>query len=127
MLEASEVKPPEYDTEFHREELTSWDQIQSHSVPGWYYRGHEKITHGLTTLLERCCQLENVEKPLRFELALIRAFRRAYHHYDHYVPDFDHKVEWMALMQHHGAPTRLLDFTYSIYVAAFFAFEKAED
>jgi hypothetical protein len=29
----------------------------------------------------------------------------------------------MALMQHYGAPTRLIDFTYSIQVAAYFATE----
>jgi len=50
--------------------------------------------------------------------------RKAIHFLDK-VPDIGDTFRWMALMQHHGAPTRLLDFTWSPYVAAFFALESS--
>ena len=41
------------------------------------------------------------------------------------MPTQDNALDWLALIQHYGGPTRLLDFTYSLYVSAFFAIETA--
>lgn len=56
---------------------------------------------------------------------MLRQFQRRAHHYITDPPSPEHKLEWLALIQHHGGPTRLLDFTHSFYVAAFFALERA--
>ena len=107
--------------------LKSWDELRDHSKSGWLYRGQRSTQWGLITSLQRCCDNEKIPARERgvFERKLLREFRRAYHHYSPHVPALTHTLEWLALMQHHGAPTRLLDCTYSVYMAAYFALEDA--
>lgn len=54
-----------------------------------------------------------------------RSFQRRAHHYLKDAPELGKLIEWWALIQHFGGPTRLLDFTWSFYAAAFFAIERA--
>ncbi len=58
------------------------------------------------------------------EARILRIFKRKAHQFLEKPPDWDDDFQWMALMQHHGAPTRLIDFTWSPYVAAFFALAR---
>jgi hypothetical protein len=59
------------------------------------------------------------------ESRILRIFKRKANNYSIDATAIKDDFEWMALMEHHGAPTRLLDFTWSPYVAAFFALEQA--
>lgn len=81
----------------------------------------------LVTGLEHVCRDIDQglgQAPVR-ETALLREFLRRAHHYIADLPALRDMIEWLALMQHHGAPTRLLDWTYSLHVAAHFALFKA--
>ena len=113
---------------FFEEPIRKVEELFQYQKDGWIYRGQRDSQWKLKTTLERACDNYGhlLNKARDNENVLLRDFQRKYHHYSQYIPDSDHTLEWLSLMQHYGAPTRLLDFTYSIVIAAYFALENAE-
>lgn len=121
---------------FHEEYIGTWQALlegetrfyrDRHKDSGeWLFRGMHCSGWKLETALERACKThyeQDLSKAPRIEHILTREFRRRYHNHRVGIPDPD-GIEWLSLMQHYGAPTRLLDFTYSFFIAAYFAMEK---
>jgi hypothetical protein len=97
----------------------------------FFYRGQVNKVWGLAPSLfreliekkgdfQRCFEIEKDAK---------KEFESQVHMYldPSVLPNSHEWLEWWALMQHYGAPTRLLDWTASPYVAAYFAIESGED
>ena len=101
---------------------TTWSEARSLFLEkrGWIFRGQRETSWHLETTIQRVVGTKDGVGP---EVALLLEFQRRAHHYISVcdLPGQDDILEWLALMQHHGCPTRLLDFTRSPFVAAYFA------
>jgi hypothetical protein len=87
----------------------------------------EYLQRGLKRHFAKRSRLDKRYIPvLDLEGGLIRRFQRQCHHYLIDTPQEDNLMEWLALMRHYGAPTRLMDWTWSFYVALFFAIHRSE-
>lgn len=89
----------------------------------WVFRGHSKETHSLVPCVGRAPSTSRDRR--KFESSLFDMFcREARAHVD---PLPASSWEWLALAQHHGLPTRLLDWTDNPLVALYFAVRKHDD
>jgi hypothetical protein len=89
----------------------------------WVFRGQADSQWGLQNAIERT---DFIRLHKDIEGNFLAEFQRGARNYLSRDEIPEHLIEWLALMQHHGAPTRLLDFTKSPFIGAYFAYEIAQ-
>lgn len=111
-------------------EFNSWEDLKVafSRRPLWGFRGQGDFRWPLETNILRQAIRNGTDDLclLSRESWVLYQFQRFGHHYKDDFPDLESTLDWLALIQHYGGPTRLLDFTYSLYIAAFFAIEATD-
>ena len=125
-------------TEIKEQIIESWEDfdesVRKKPYRKWIYRGHPEATWKLESSLYRSFQnVQNLHRlgygqekkliPYKHEERMIKHFKANAHLFLTHLPDDSNDLNWLALMQHYGAPSRLLDFTFSPYIAAYFCLE----
>ncbi len=140
-LKSSPDRFADYDRQFDMfvvaDPCQSWEEFcqWSSRLRGWGFRGQRQSEWPLWTALDRGVRVTYSDQnhaghyPIdREEVTrqfLLRFQRRA-HMYLADVPLGRDIASWLGLMQHYGAPTRLLDWTESPEIALYFAVRETE-
>jgi hypothetical protein len=125
--------------------LSSWKEVQAalDSFPApaltfgpegdleqatWVFRGLKSTEYDLEPRIERDSKGKSCAWPALESMQLLEFQSKAPMYMNAYeLPDFEDKPSWLALMQHQGISTRLLDFSYSSYVALYMALRERNE
>lgn len=100
-------------------EISSWEELKNALTnldPGYIFRGQTQANWNIKTTIERT----SAKDQAKAEKKMIWEFKKHIYNYDlKRVPESNQEI--LLFLQHYGAPTRLIDFTKSPYISAFFA------
>jgi len=111
--------------------INDWEEARriGNSMRRWLFRGQANKNWALKSSLERA--FESREIPIvrtdPIEEMIMIEFKSLAHLFTTNLPKDEDTIAWLNLIRHHGGPTRLLDFTESFYVAAYFALDSAAE
>lgn len=122
--------------------VKSWndfdDKISPKHYRKWIFRGHIDHSWKLESSLNRAFsdaleihklngrKKENLARNAH-ERVMLEKFKSNAHLFLSHFPSDRDDLSWLSLMQHYGAPTRLLDFSFSPYIALYFALESGTE
>lgn len=120
--------------------ITSWDQLSRlveyfsfYNSYDWLFRGTHDESHELIPKIGRVearviktnaisGRFGRVPYRRADEESALKMFKNEARSYVQAIPDSD--AEWLALAQHHGMPTRFLDWTEGLLIATWFAVDS---